>query len=69
MAVDRDVSEELEDIIKDKSPEMEALPMNDFRHLFWDQQVRILSFCMLCHMVIRIFKLCIVLIAYDHAVE
>ena len=37
--VDQNVREEMEQVIKDKSPEMEALPVTDFRRLFWDQQV------------------------------
>ncbi len=38
--VDKDVNDEMEDVIKCRSSEMEALPVTDFRRLFWDQQVK-----------------------------
>ncbi len=36
--VDQNVSEQLEEAIKENSSEMEALPDTDFRRVFWDQQ-------------------------------
>ena len=37
--VDSVLNDEIEEVIKERSPEMEALPTSDFRRVFWDQQV------------------------------
>ena len=47
--VDSEVSQEIEDVIKEKSSEIEALPKSDFRRVFWDQQVHMLNLLLSSH--------------------
>ncbi len=39
VAIGPELSDELETIIEETSPEIEALPTTDFRRVFWNQQV------------------------------
>ena len=39
--VESEVQEEIESVIENRRPEIEALPGSDFSHVFWDQQVSI----------------------------
>ena len=57
--VDQDVSEEMEQVIKDRSSEMEALPVTDFRQLFWDQKVRAQVLNVLMHALTVFFLMTI----------
>ena len=37
--VDSEVQEEIEYVIQEKRSYIESLPVNDFRRVFWEQQV------------------------------